>query len=175
MTQRRAIAYILMGYLILHHLLSNEYTSFDRFLEMGVFLLILYEVAVGILDRWTGRRRKNLLSKRRAALSEFVARGDKLRHDTPDVRTQPGYPWDWLNAVDSWTSETAEFLARYSSNAGTAFTLIRQSNLFIGTVELPNALGRSFPVESRIREAHQRLVAQMSNLAEIIEQADLYF
>ena len=143
--------------------------------EVLVLVLIGYEVLVGKRERRIKHKRELLLAQQKAALSGFMAKGDQLRQNTPNMQMQKEYPHDWIGAVDSWSRQTADYLAQYSLNAGSAFTLIKQSNLFIERVELPNSDGRVFRVESHIRESYQRLVMQLSNLAEIVEKVDLYF
>ena len=156
-------------------LISGEYGPFDRALEIGVFGLILYEVWIGIKSRWADRKRKKHLGQIRVVLSQALGRGDQLRQNAPDVQMEADYPWSWLKGVDLWSEKTANLISEYSTDAASAFTLIKQSNLFINSVELPNSVGRVFRVESGIRESYQRLVMQLSNLAEIMQKMEVYF
>ena len=160
---------------IFHIVFSGEYGPFDRALEIGVFGLILYEVWIGISVRWKERKRKKLLARIRVVLSHALGHGDQLRQNAPDAQMQADHPWSWLKEVDLWSEKTANLISEYSTDAASAFTLIKQSNLFINSVELPNSVGRVFRVESDIRESYQRLVMQLSNLAEIMQKMEIYF
>jgi len=62
------VAFMCLLIVLAKHLLSDSYTPFDRGVEIGVFLLILYEVVMTSKDRWQTRRR---LQQEEAGLDEL--------------------------------------------------------------------------------------------------------
>ena len=159
-----------MAGLILKHLLSNEYGPFDRFVELGVFALIAYEVVVGIVRHRKTAKRQKELDEIVKTLSEFMKRGQQLERTIPE----PGHDRminalsptiaGWTNAVKAWSKETGEFLERHSPKAAAAFMLISGIGIFANPQIVYPESGHSFPIEGTQRESYQKLIVQFGNL-----------
>jgi hypothetical protein len=163
---------------VVRHLLSNEYGPLDRLIELGVFLLIFVEVVVGLGSYLKRRNRKKFLEGRREWLSQLVAEGEKLRHDTPpEAEWSTGDPalYKWIEQLDSWSGRTVEALKESSPKAAVTFNLFRNSGAREVIVYTPNKVGRPFQVSGQVRVAYERLVSQLGNLTEIVEKSDVYF
>jgi hypothetical protein len=178
MSRKRMALYLLITGAIIHHLLSTEYGPFDRFLEIGVLLLIAYEVVVGFLAHRKTKKRARLLNARRKAISALLEKGNALRHETPtneEAAAERVYPSAWMTAVNAWGDKVRTFLSQSSPSAANTFSLIRDSNASDNIVHLPNSHHDRFHVSGHLREHYQQLVAQLASLTEIMEKADVYF
>src|SRR5438876_697870 len=114
--------------LIAKHLLSDSYGLFDRFLEIGVFLLIAYEVGVGIVRHRRTTKRKNELDRKVATLSRFMGEGQKIQREVPQ-QYDPVPIEEWTNAVNTWSRDTHGFLEKCSPRAAASFVLIAETGV----------------------------------------------
>ena len=145
---------------IARHLLSNEYGPFDRFVELGVFLFVGYEVVMGISHRHQATIRGKRIAERVAAMRDLMSKGQDLLLCSPpsgDPRVA-----EWAQAVSNWNEETRLLLKSYSAHAETAFLL--------RIPESPNRYGSIGAVFEYIS-----LLSGMRNLRGIIEKPDVYF
>src|SRR5437016_12602673 len=90
---------------ICKHLMTGEYTPFDRFVELGVFLLIAYEVVVPMIQRRLQRR--NFYR-----LADLVEEAGKLRNSMPTVDDSNGQAI-WSRKVNDWTDRAKGALRKY--------------------------------------------------------------
>jgi len=84
-------------------------------IEMLVFLLIAFEVYVGIKERRREHRRKRLVDERVAEMRKAMAEGQVLVLSNPqsdDPRVA-----GWAQAVSNWSEETRRLLKSYSEHA----------------------------------------------------------
>lgn len=160
MTRRRGAAYILMLCIIVRHLLSNEYGPFDRFVELGVFLFVGYEVVIGIWHRHQGKKRSKLIAQRVAAMRDAMSKGQNLVLCVP-TSGEPTVS-DWAQAVSNWTEETRLLLKSYSAHA--------ETNFLHRTPQSPSNDGSIEPWFEYIS-----LMSGLNNLRGIIERSDVYF
>jgi len=157
------------------HLFSKEYGPFDRLLEIGVFLLILYEVVSSIRLRRSDQSRRTLLGQRAMEISRLTTKGLRLKAEVPDpAQHQQDYRpvLAWEDAVRSWAQETNSFLARHSASASAIFLTIMDSASVESAITYS---GVPFRLTSDLREIYQRLVVQLSNLAQIARTPEAYF
>jgi hypothetical protein len=142
------------------YLMSGEYGPFDRFVELGVFLLVGYEVVMGMRHHRKARSRERCVTQRVAALREAWSKGQELLLSVPGS----GAPRvaEWATAVSEWNEETRVLLKSYSAHAEAAFML--------RIPESPNRYGSIGAVFEYIS-----LLSGVSNLRGIIEKPDVYF
>jgi len=140
--------------------MSNEYGPFDRFVELGVFLFVGYEVVIGILHRHKAAVRGKLVAKRIAEMRDLMSQGQDLQQSIP--RLMDPQVDAWKQRTREWTEKCSLLLKSYSSHAQTAF--LRHppiSPTFFGSNPAPLEFGD--------------LVSRLSNLQNIIEKPDVYF
>jgi hypothetical protein len=116
---------------ICRHLLSGEYGPFDRVVELGVFILIAYEVVVGFTRHRKAAKRQREMDGRVSRVYDFVARGQMLQHAVPaDGLVIPGTPqavptqtaaMQWRTDAQSWIMDTNAFLVACSPQASAKF------------------------------------------------------
>src|SRR5579863_1680120 len=168
---------------IARHLWSTEYGPFDRLLEMGVFLLIAYEVVVNVVRHRKDHKREKHLSAIVRSLTELMDKGQQLRWKIPNPTeygptqiVQERYVTkinEWLILVAGWREETNRFMLLHSVRASTTFLLVVNSHAIDNLVTPPN--GWSFTLSGHIREMYQLFVAQLDNLRNIAERPEAYF
>jgi hypothetical protein len=175
MSRARRVAHLIMLCLIAKYLLSDSYGPLDRFLEIGVFLLIAYEVIVGIVRHRGTTKRQRELGRIVASLSKLMDKGQALQGSVPDP-SRADWPIleSWIKSVDAWSGEMNAFLflGARSARASASFTLILDSSASDRVVNKP---GESFNLHGPTRECYQRLLVQLSNLRGIMEKPDVYF
>lgn len=175
MSRRKVGAYLIMIGILLKQLFSGEYGPFDRFLEIGVLLLILYEVLTGIRARWgeSGQRK----SRRQfvAELSICLDAGAALQQQVPNPYIPSEYNGKllpWIKKIDEWVDQVNSILKNRTSAASTAFIIVANSHEMDCTVHFPErGICR---LEGLERETYQRLLAHMRNLHRIIENPEAY-
>jgi hypothetical protein len=83
MSRIRKVAYLIMLGPIAKHLLSDLYGPLDRLLEIGVFLLIAYEVIVDVRRHYKETKRRKELDRIVTSLSKLMDKGQSLQESTP--------------------------------------------------------------------------------------------
>ena len=123
LTRKRKVAYFLMVYLIIKHLLSHEYGLFDRLIELGVFALIAYEIIVSGWRYRQERKRKKVLGGIRKVLFNLHSRGLRILWSAPRVYVvnDPQIVTAWENSVREWIRDTNKFLEQHSPVASASF------------------------------------------------------
>jgi hypothetical protein len=143
--------------------------------------LLAADVAIVGLIVWLDVPEK--LHKRRCAkivavLSDFMVRGHTLAASVPNPHVQEGGSSDnietWRQSVETWRTETAQYLNTHSSKAASAFLLITVSETNVTNIVYPLE-GWSFHLSGYQREAYQALLGYMDNLRAIIEKPEVYF
>lgn len=163
--------------MIAKHLMFDSYGPLDRLLEIGVFLLIAYEVIVGFVRHRSEANRQKRVGAILATLAGFMERGQELQENVP-------VPWkasdrdrsEWITSVKKWTADTSDFLIIHTSRSGEAgvvFHLVTNAGLVDSVVQ--DSSGQSFTLTADVREVYQRLLVQLSNLRGIKEKPDVYF
>lgn len=162
------VRFVLMGEL-LKHLLSNEYGPFDRFLEIGVFLLILYEiVSPHALIHRAARKRK--LHKIETILRRFISDGETMRVKASDWR-QPTYDHNLTQAAESWSIDVEKYLSR-SEKALAEFRRVRLEDTQRLHVNQFGGIGR---VSGTKGDFFQLLSSRLENLYRIAHKCEDYF
>jgi hypothetical protein len=169
MTRRRAVAYVLMAGVILKHLLLGEYGLFDRFLEIGVFLLIAYEVVHGIVSRRKARKREAEVKKRSDQVFLLMGKGLELMASAPsrwtvehDLNKSRVEHLKWCESVKTWALETGKELKEFSALA---------TGLFLDDSTVTSADPDVHPHVSRL---HSLLSRRMANLRAIVDKPERY-
>jgi hypothetical protein len=171
MSRKRRIAYLIMIALIIKHLFADSYGPLDRFLEIGVLLLIGYEVVVGIRHRRTENRRRSLLNSMVFELSRRMSEGQRLQSTVPHQIDQAAFR-PWVETVGAWAQETGAFLEGHSMRAYSAFSTVAA----VGDVRsVASSAEGSVVLLGPALQAYQGLVIRMNNLRGIIENAEAYF
>jgi hypothetical protein len=170
MNRRRLAVYLLMAGSILHHLLSNEYSAFDRFVELGVFLLILIEGIISLRNYWSKKRRVKMLES-------MIGTGQEIQRSVPEPDHNGNYKdyepvRDWTARAEGWIKETRASLEKTSSRAAASFVLIIDPTDVSSMVQVE---GKAFPIYGHPREVYQRLVSHLINLKNMMENPDAYF
>lgn len=129
-------------------------------IEFLVLLLIAYEVGMGIKDRWTEKRRKNLVEKRVGEMRNAIVKGQAIQTAAP--KSMDASVAKWASDVDTWEIETRKLLQSYSAQAETAFMIDVPFN--------PNSFGS---IGEPFR--YGKLVSRLQNLRGIIEKSEVYF
>ncbi len=179
MTRGRKVAYLIMFCLVARHLLFDSYGPLDRLLEIGVFVLIAYEVTVGILTRRKEHKRRLFLAGILADLSNFMEKGQKVQQAIPRPISDPttDATWknitDWMDSVRTWNEETSTFLVHHSPRAYAAFSLVVGAKHADSVVYMQS--GDSFPITGQFRECYQKLLVQLDNLRQIMGKPEAYF
>jgi len=172
--RRSKAAYLIMLRPIVERFLSGSYGPLDRLLEIGVFVLIAYEVVVGICKRYKERKRRSYLDKMLAALSGFMKKGQQVRQSIPrPLSSQADEIQSWMASARVWSTETTEFLDHHSPRASVAFSLIVEAEK-ADTVVHPKE-GEPFHVGGQFRERYQILLVQLDNLRQITRNPEAYF
>jgi hypothetical protein len=141
--------------------------------EIAVLLLILYEVVVGIRRHQEEAKRTAKLALIVASLATKMDEGYNLQITTPNPQLDTSTVSDWIQSVRAWAYETEIILNHHSLRAVRAFTLVVDSSEAERMV-YPTS-GMPFYVTGNLREAYQRLLAQLNNLRNIIEKPEVYF
>ena len=141
------------------HLFSGEYGVFDRFLELAVCALILYEVIVGIRQRRESWHRTKVINKRIDAVREIIAKGQGLQNSAPKI-SDPNLQ-NWVTGVTVWSEETAVLLKSYSRQAEVSFQYDsrKPASSYMGGAATYQAL----------------LASRLANLRGIMEKPEVYF
>lgn len=136
-------------------------------IELLVLMLIGFEVGTALWHKLKMRRR-------RSALLPYLERGQKLLSSTPEepVVAYAGIE-EWIQQVKSWTSDTRNFLDRYSSNASFAFMSTVRSGTVQRAARRPD--DTPFLVSGRLGDAYQLLQSKLDNLRRIVAQPEAYF
>ena len=137
----------------------NSYGPLDRLLEIGVFLLILYEVIIGVRKNRKEKRRKKQVDERVTALREAMSNGQHLQLSTPAGGSAQVSAW--AQAVSNWGEATRKLLKSYSAHAESAFLLQMPM-----PVNILGSIGAPFE--------YMQLVSRLANLRGIIEKPDIY-
>jgi hypothetical protein len=159
--------------LIVKHLFFNSYGPFDRGLEIGVFLLIAYEVYDTHRARREKRKRQAHLNEMFAALSGFMGKGQQLQQSVPHPQVDAKRIPSWEASVRAWSAETTAFLDCHSPRASASFSLIVQAGNADSIVHLKD--GNSFAVGGQFGECYRILLVQLDNLRQIMGKAEVYF
>jgi hypothetical protein len=174
MSRGLRLACLVMLYLIAKHLLSDSYGLWDRFLELGVFLFIAYEVIVNIVRHRREKRRQKELKQIVVSLSQFMDEGVGLQRSVPDTaKEEVGVLQSWMTNTKAWGDKVSECLATHSLRASAAFLLVHDLSLSDSVVFAPS--GELFYLLSPLREHYQRLLTQLNNLRQILEKPEVYF
>lgn len=169
MSRRRIAAYTVMFGVLLKHLFSNEYGPFDRVLEIGVFLLILYEiVSPHTLIRRAIRRKR--LRKVESSLRGSMTDGEAIRNRVP--AWNGSYDAEWIKSADSWSAEVERYLVANSEKATAEFRRIRLDQAQRQYVDQHGSIGL---VSGGMGDAFQRLNARLENLHRIRQDVERYF
>jgi hypothetical protein len=155
-------------------LLSNEYGPFDRLVELGVFLLILYEVGVNVRNHRRDKKRKALLDARVAELKEFAEKGKVISQSvpTPFTTNRDFVTVDWILQVNKWNDEVLTHLAKYSHSASIFFPVISNSIKDSFRVNTPTG---STQIAPDADGPYQELIEKLGNLQRIMENPEAYF
>jgi hypothetical protein len=164
MSQGRRIAYLIMLCLIAKHLMSDSYGPLDRFLEIGVFLLIAYEVYRGVSKSRKSRKRKDEIKSRVATMFVQLVFGQELQRLVPPATATELVVNDWVESVKKWMAETQDILRSYTAQAAAAFLHNP------GTMIL-----RYTAVSDHAHERYLMLIQRVNNLKSIMEKPDVYF
>lgn len=145
--------------------------------EVAVLLLIAYEVCVGKYRHGKERKRRLTIARIVMNLSEFMDKGQQIQANVPEQFPLDANEYDkfvvFKLAVEHWSNDTSQFLAHHSPRASAAFLLVVDSTSPDSLVYRRN--GNTFALHGPLRECYQRLLAQLSNLKNIIEKPDAYF
>ena len=174
MTSRRAIAYALVVGTIIKHWITGDYGPLDRLVELGVFLLIAYEVGLTVRHQWQNRKRAKIV----AVLSDFMFEGQTIARavpnpDLPKNKYDYSTISEWIKSVQVWRTDVAQSLSAYSSRVASAFLLITDAHNTDNVIQPLE--GWSFHVTGGEREAYQTLLSHLDNLRRIIEKPEVYF
>jgi len=173
MTPRKGLLYVAVVLVIMLDTLRRIFVGSRPIdvvmlvVELLVLLLIAYEVGSGVWHKLKMRHR-------RSALLPYLEKGQKLLLGIPDQALEPHETVErWMQEVESWTSETRNFLDEHSPNASFAF----MSTVRSGTVERAarRSDGTTFRVTGSLGDAYQHLQTKLDNLRRIIEEPDVYF
>jgi hypothetical protein len=167
---RLLICLLLMG-TILHHLFSNEYGPLDRFLEIGVFFLILYEiVSPHTLIRRAIRRKR--IRRIQANLRVLFTAGETIRQKVPNWLASPEP--EWMEAAQKWIVEAETYLGNQPSDR--ALIEFRHMGLLESEQRrVMDAQGRIWSVVGVMGDRFQQLSIRMNNLHRLIQETDAYF
>lgn len=161
--------------LIAKHLLSDSYGPWDRGLELGVFLLIAWEVIVNIVRHRGATGRQREVATILTSLCQFMDEGLGLQRSVPDTAKEEwGVLETWMKNTNAWGGKASKFLAAHSRQASAAFLLVHDSSSADSVVFTPSG-DDFFYVASPIREHYQRLLTQLNNMRQIIEKPEAYF
>jgi hypothetical protein len=171
MTRRRGVAYILMLGAIAKHFLSSEYGPWDRLIELGVFVLIAYEVIVGIVRHRKEKKRQARLAAISSKLCALMDEGQKIREAAvPQWHEQT----EWMNAMRDWSERTSGYLSALSPSAAAAFGLVVDSPPNT-TRAVRMKKGGGFNIAGPLLELYYSHSVQLNNLRGIIEKPEAYF
>lgn len=152
------------------HLLSHEYGPWDRFLEFGVFALILYEVIVGIVRHRSEKKRKARLAFIVFELHRLMEEGRQIRDS---AATSQEAQIAWMQAMASWSDKTAVFLAKYLPTSLTAFHLVHDQPISLRSIRMKD--GGHVNIGGVLLEGYEAHSGKLANLRGIIEKAEAYF
>jgi hypothetical protein len=143
---------------ILRHLLSHEYSPFDRFIELGVFVLIAYEV-------WVTFSHRQKIKSRLGAMLVLMQKGEVVEAAVPRAgNLDVSAISTWNESVNAWVTETSNFLTRHSPTALAIFTHhVGATGMLYGGIT------------KDARDYYDLLLARMNNLRNIMEKVDVYF
>ena len=162
MTGKREATQLIMIEPIAKHLFSDSYGAFDRFLEIGVFLLIAYEVGVGIWRGYREHQRTVTIEERVAKLRFALAQGQKILSQSPrGAQTNVDL---WAKEAAEWIGATCALLVSYSPQAETAFAQEVDAGQIL-----------NYPYYTRCPNEHHALLTRLNNLKGIIEKPEIYF
>jgi hypothetical protein len=82
---------------------------------------------------------------------------------------------EWIELVEAWNTWIAESLTAEFPKAAVTFNMVRTPGVSEAIVFPPNIAGSPYCVSGSVRVAYLRLVAQLGNLTEIMEKAEIYF
>lgn len=172
MTHRRTIRFwaaaLLMGEII-KHLLSNEYGPFDRLLEIGVFLLILYEI-ISPYTLIRRRIRRKRLCKIEGDLRGFITDGEAIRINASDWR-QKTYDHRLKESAEEWTARVEDYLGQ-SKRALAEFQRIHLEDAQRLHIDEFGGIARSSGASGDIV---QLLGSRLENLHRIAQRCEDYF
>jgi hypothetical protein len=164
-----------MLYLIAKHLLSDSYGPLDRGLEVGVLLLIAWEVIVNIVKHRGATRRQRELKTIVTSLCQLMDEGLGLQMSVPNAVTEePGVLEAWMINANVWGGKAGEFLAAHSQQASAAFLLVHDSSKADFMV-LTLAGDGIFFLATPLKENYQRLLTQLNTMRQIIAKPEAYF
>ena len=179
MTRRRGIAYLLMLGIIVKHLLSREYGPIDRLVELGVFVLIAYEVIINAI-----RHRREFKHKKRIRvivkeISKLIDEGRDLQAVVPyalctSLAGESGQDLNqWVTSITAWRRKVEVYFESRSQNALHVFSIITNAHQMDSLFQTQR-MGK-IALTGMVRETYQELSAQLSNLGKIVEQPEAYF
>lgn len=159
---------------IIRHFSSNEFGPFDRFVELGVFLVVGYEVIATFLNSRSEKRRKKEVTERSETIRKFISRGHGLGHDAHAFVEQRNLPWfltpeQWIEQFDDWHGEI-QLLFMGKSERGNCYppqtmeAYMRNVQQRVDFEDLPTSIWPEY----------KHLQLRLENLRNIMEKPDVY-
>lgn len=152
--------------------MTEPIRSFDWWMlaiEVGVLLLVAYEVGVTIIHQIKEAKRRKVLRKIEAEVRKLVAAGEELKKSIP---YDNAHGVEWPETVDGWVENVEAYLTPLSSKALSEFDSYAHPNPRYRDYW---AQGRILHASGYIGDTLERLNMKLENLRRIAHRCEDYF
>lgn len=141
-------------------------------IEVGVLLLVAYEVGATIFSQIQGAKRRKSLRRIEAEVRNLISFGEALKNHVPEFNAQV-HGLDWPNSVARWIEKVEAYLTPLSSSALCEFQSYAHPNLKYREFQLQS--GHIMYASGYLGDVLERLNMKLENLRRIARDTSAYF
>lgn len=141
-------------------------------IEVGVLLLVAYEVGVTIFNQAQAAKRRKTLRAIETEVSNLVASGESLKKFVPEYNAH-AHDLQWPKSVDNWVENAEAYLTPLSSKALSEFNSYAQPNLRYRDFQLQS--GHIMHASGYVGDMLEKLNMKLENLRRIANKVEDYF